>query len=181
MKRPIFSSLITCIFIAASFSLSAQIYDLSGTLSGANEVPPTASPGTGTISGTYDAATGLGTIDVTYSNLSAMGVGTVSHIHDAPAGINGGVIVPLNIVGGATSGFYSTPIAIPLVNQPAFLAGDTYVNIHSTAVASGEIRGQIIATLAPAIPTLGTWSLAILAIAILIIGSVVMKYRTKLT
>ena len=179
MKRPIFSSLITCIFIAASFSLSAQIYDLSGTLSGANEVPPTASMGTGTITGTYDQGTGMIDINITYSGLGTNG--TASHIHDAPAGSNGGVIINLNLPAGSTSGNYGGMFALAAGDEANFLAGDTYVNIHSEMAGAGEIRGQIIATLAPAIPTLGSWSLAILAITMLIIGSIVMKYRTKLT
>jgi YVTN family beta-propeller protein len=78
---------------------------------------------------------------------------TGAHIHFAPPGVGGPVVVPL-----ATSGF-TPPLRGMLtasdlspeggVNTFADLiaalrAGNTYVNVHSLAHPSGEIRGQIV-------------------------------------
>ena len=71
-------------------------------LSGAAEVPPTTSTGTGTGTLTVDLATGTVTnISVTFSGLS--GPATAAHIHEAPAGSNGPVIVPINLGGSAAA------------------------------------------------------------------------------
>lgn len=180
MKYPRLSLMITCVLLTVSFCLSAQIYNLSGTLSGANEAPPIASMGTGSITGTYDQGTGMISINVTYSGLS--GTGTVSHIHGpAPAGVNAGIIILLNLVPGSSSGSYLTTVAFPVMQEGALLAGNTYVNLHSDAFPGGELRSQITATLAPPIPTLQGWALFILAITMIIIGAVVMKTRVNLT
>ncbi|NNF34195.1 MAG: CHRD domain-containing protein [Saprospiraceae bacterium] len=176
MKSPRLSLIFTCLLLTISFCISAQIYNLSGTLSGANEVPPNPSMGTGSITGTYDQGTGMISIDVTYSGLT--GLGTVSHIHGpAPAGVNAGVIIPLNLVPGSNSGSYLTTVAFPVMQEAALLAGNTYVNLHSDAYPGGELRSQISATLAPPIPTLQGWALIILAMAMIIIGAVVVRTR----
>jgi len=87
---------------------------------------------------------------------------TQAHIHRAPAGVNGGIVVwlrpsapPLQLVPGRFDGVYAEgTITAPslvgsLAGQPlsALLdemrAGNTYVNVHTTALPGGEIRGQI--------------------------------------
>jgi hypothetical protein len=77
---------------------------------------------------------------VTYSGLS----GTVNnqHIHGpALPGVSAGVLVPFNApVGGVISGV-NVPLAQTTID--AMNAGLTYVNIHTTTFAGGEIRGQI--------------------------------------
>lgn len=83
-----------------------------------------------------------------------------SHIHLAPAGVNGGVVVPLFT--GAKPGVFSGVLAEgaitaanlggPLLGMPLrsllaeMEAGNTYVNVHTTAHPGGEIRGQIMIT-----------------------------------
>src|SRR6185436_4113782 len=61
-------------------------------LSGLNEVPPNASPGTGTAVFVLDNAQTSLTYSVTFSGLTA-GT-TASHIHRGVPGVNGSVIVP---------------------------------------------------------------------------------------
>jgi CHRD domain len=69
---------------------------ISTPLTGAQEVPPTMSAGTGTGMLTVDLATGAATnISVTFSGLS--GPATAAHIHEAPAGANGPVVVPISL------------------------------------------------------------------------------------
>ena len=72
---------------------------------------------------------------------------TASHIHMAPVGVNGGVVVPLYIGGlieGKTNGILAegvVPIDQSLVD--VMMAGNTYINVHTTAHPGGELRGQI--------------------------------------
>jgi hypothetical protein len=112
---------------------------LKATLSGASEVPPTTSAGTGSATATLDTATGKLIWDVTYSGLT--GPAKAAHIHGpAGPGQNAGVVVPLK-------GNLASPIrgsATLTAPQMADLeAGQYYVNIHTAANKGGEIRGQL--------------------------------------
>ena len=68
--------------------------------------------------------------------------GTAAHIHMAPAGQNGPVIVPLN---KTADNVWSVPPNIRLTDAQyeAFKQGNLYVNVHSAANPNGEIRGQM--------------------------------------
>ena len=106
-------------------------------LSGSQEVPPvsTAATGSGTISVLMDRSVS-GT--VTTSGVA----GNAAHIHLAAPGQNGPVIVPLNKTG---DNVWSVPPAIRLndTQYEAYRLGNLYINVHSAANPSGEIRGQI--------------------------------------
>ena len=136
-------------------------------LVGAQEVPPQVSAGSGDVSVTLRAGldTLPGTADdlidysLTYTGLTGA---TQSHIHSGAFGVNGPphVFLCSNTVGGTTpacpaaggtvTGTLSAAnftAAGAVLDFPALIAaiqaGTTYVNVHTTAVASGEIRGQI--------------------------------------
>jgi len=65
---------------------------ISTSLNGGNEVPPTASAGTGTGTLAVNLATGeMGSVSVSVFGLS--GTVTAAHIHQGAAGINGPVVV----------------------------------------------------------------------------------------
>jgi hypothetical protein len=87
---------------------------------------------------------------------------TMAHIHVAPAGANGPVVVwlypsspPAQLIPGRSSGVLAsgTITADDLVGQLAgqtvghlvalMRAGETYVNVHTAEYPAGEIRGQI--------------------------------------
>lgn len=128
--------------------------DFRAILSGANEVPPvtTAASGDATFTLSADGLT-LNYV-LTVSGLTDI---TASHIHLAPAGTNGPVVVTLFIgpKPGAFSGILaqgmitSANLAGRLAGQPLSAliaeinAGNAYVNVHTTAHPPGEIRGQI--------------------------------------
>jgi CHRD domain len=86
----------------------------------------------------------------------------MSHIHMAPAGTNGGIVVwlrpagpPPVLVPGRFDGVYAegtfteADLVGALAGEPlsslidAMRAGNTYVNVHTNQFPGGEIRGQI--------------------------------------
>lgn len=120
-----------------AFSATAFGADIKVTLSGANEVPPvtTSATGGGTVTVGADGAVSGG---VTTTGVA----GTAAHIHEAPAGKNGGVIVPM--VKSGDSGWTFAPGAKLTEAQMASLkAGNLYINVHSAANPGGELRGQL--------------------------------------
>jgi hypothetical protein len=111
-------------------------------LDGLQEVPPHASPA----SGTATAVLTGNTLSLSGSFSGLLGNFTASHIHNAPAGTNGGVVFPLTVVSGGTSGtFAATNVFVLTAAQLAALqAGNYYVNVHSQLWPGGEIRGQLL-------------------------------------
>jgi hypothetical protein len=109
-----------------------------GTLSGAAEVPPVTSAGTGTATVTFDPATKMVTYSVTYSGLS--GPAAAAHIHcGAAAGANSGVAVAFPSPASPISGSATLTDA-----QAADLeAGKCYVNVHTADNKGGEVRAQL--------------------------------------
>jgi CHRD domain len=109
----------------------------SVTLSGSQEIPPVNSSGAG--SGTIQVAADK---SVSGSVVTTGMVGTAAHIHQAPAGQNGPVIIPLTKTNDTT---WSVPAGARLTDAQydAYRAGNLYVNVHSDANKGGEIRGQL--------------------------------------
>src|SRR5206468_1549375 len=69
-----------------------------------------------------------------------------AHIHQAPAGTPGPVIVPLDASAvTGTSGTFSGTSTVALTDAQVTVlqAGGLYVNVHTARNGSGEIRGQI--------------------------------------
>jgi len=107
-------------------------------LSGNQEVPPvkTAATGTGAFMIKSDKSVS-GSITITGMNAIA------AHIHEAEAGKNGPVIVPLSKTSDTT---WSTAPGAKLTDAQyaSFLAGKLYVNAHTAANKGGEIRAQLV-------------------------------------
>jgi CHRD domain/Secretion system C-terminal sorting domain len=124
-----------------------SVVPVRGTFSGTQEVPPNTSPATGTVVGSYDPKSGLLGIKVNYAGLTANA--TAAHIHRAPTGVNGAVIInfaPLGFTFGAQSGTFSKIIPLNAAQGADLLAGNLYVNIHNANFPGGEIRAQLNAT-----------------------------------
>lgn len=155
------------ILIASLASLACSDDDaateFSATLSGAEEVPAVATQATGTAVFTISGSQIVYTV-----NTTGLANPVVSHIHVAADGANGPV--RLNLCGtGApvpacgtgegvlVSGSNGTTLDITFDELvTAMRAGETYVNVHTDDgigqpntgpgdMASGEIRGQIVA------------------------------------
>lgn len=129
-------------------------------LTGAQQVPPVVTPAVGSCEADLnDAATAL-FLECTHSVAGA----TAAHIHAAPAGENGPVLIEL---GDPASPFSLTPSLSPR-DVADLLAGFLYVNIHSEEAPDGEIRGQIVNQPLSVldVPTLDQWGLLLLALAL---------------
>jgi hypothetical protein len=141
-------------------------------LSGANEVPPVVSPGTGTATVVLDPTAHTIQINATFSGLTTPDI--MAHIHCcAPLGTNAGVATTVPAFPGfplgVTSGTYTSAVfdlTQPLIYNPAFvtlqggslaqaeavlvagiISEQSYFNIHTTEHAPGEIRDQLIGQL----------------------------------
>lgn len=157
---------------AACSLLSAQatIYTFDAFLSGPNESPANGSPGTGFALVNYDNTANTLQVQVLFAGL--LGTTTASHIHAATAvpftGTAGVATTTPTFAGfplGVTSGSYSnvlnltsassynpsyvsanggTPASAQAALVAAMFAGTSYLNVHSTVVPGGEIRGFLV-------------------------------------
>lgn len=146
-RRAILAALCVAGFAAAQ-SFGA-IHQFQANMDGLEEVPVNASLGTGILDCTLDDTNGF--VQVTagsYANLLAPS--SNGHIHGpALPGVNAGVVLPLTGPYGVFSGPLSGSGTLTragfttqqLIN--AMLAGEMYVNVHSTQFPGGEIRGQL--------------------------------------
>ncbi|MEO8079450.1 MAG: CHRD domain-containing protein [Caldimonas sp.] len=112
---------------------------MSAQLSGASEVPPTSSTGSGKAVVNLDRGTKVLTWTVTYGGTT--GPVTAGHLHGpAMPGANAGVVVPFK-------GSMASPITGSATLTDAQIAdleaGKWYVNLHTAAHPAGEIRGQV--------------------------------------
>jgi len=133
---PLGAALIFAIPVFASYSTLAVAVDVKLTLAGDQEVPPVKSAGTG--SGTIIVGTDR---SVSGSVMTTGITGTAAHIHEAAAGQNGPVIIPLTQAGNT----YTVPAGAKLTDAQfaSFQAGKLYVNVHTTANPGGEMRAQL--------------------------------------
>jgi hypothetical protein len=162
-----------------STSTTAAILPWSATLDTAQAVAtnmgnPSAS-GTGFATGTYDTDTNILTWDVSVNGLSAPA--TLAHFHGPSPGpgTNAGVRVELpslslGTLAGNTSGTFAGSVDLDLLTMPPLPAGGVaqlesellghlwYLNVHTQAFPSGEIRGQV-SVPEPASVTLMMWGL----------------------
>ena len=112
----------------------------------AQEVPETASTATASATFTSPVAGSIDVVVMSTGGVLLNGAGTViaAHIHQAPAGSNGGVVVNLGTIVNGTLDFSgSVTVAQATIDAIAANPANYYLNIHTTAVGSGEIRGQL--------------------------------------
>jgi hypothetical protein len=169
--------------IATSLSLAPNAYadtiTFTANLSGALEVPPVPSAGTGFTTVVLNTTANTLFVDVAFSGLTS-GT-TASHIHccvaspflNANAGVATQVPSFINLPLGVTAGSFTQLLDLTLASSynPAFITaeggtvpdaeaalvagmenGESYLNIHTTNFPNGEIRGL----LAPTVPEPGS-------------------------
>jgi hypothetical protein len=141
------------------------IVEYVANLTGPGESPPNPSPGTGFADVTIDETTNMMHVVVSFTGLE--GTTTASHIHccTAVAGTGTAGIAtttptftgfPLGVTSGSYDHIFDLTLAsswnsafigtgTPATAEAALLAGlaagEAYLNIHSTVVPGGEIRG----------------------------------------
>jgi len=174
MKSVIRTVLLTSALACIGAAGQAQTYTVF--LSGPNESPPNASPGIGSGLVTLDPIGNTMRVQVTFSGL--LGTTTASHIHAATTtpftGTAGVATTTPTFAGfplGVTSGSYDSGLldmTSTTSYNPAYItanggttasaeaalfsaigAGRSYLNIHSSVVPGGEIRGFLVATPEP--------------------------------
>jgi hypothetical protein len=121
----------------AGYSSLATAQDAQVTLSGAQEVPAVATSAAGSsTSAVSDDHSVSGSV------MTSGMVGTMAHVHNAAAGQNGPVIIPLTKSG---DNMWSVPPGTKLTDAQyeGFKAGNLYVNVHSAAHPGGEVRAQL--------------------------------------
>jgi len=184
MKKAL--GMLPVLVLSASLAQASTI-TFQTSLNGPAENPPNSSLGTGFATLLYDNVTHLLSINVSFQGLS--GTTTASHIHCCVAspGTAGVATTTPTFTGfplGVTAGTYSAVLDLTLASSynPAFItssggiaqaeqllmsqmvAGNTYLNIHTTVVPGGEIRGFLATVPEPATLTLFGVGLAGLAI-----------------
>ena len=174
MKKTLnFVALVFAFLMLSGMAKADQIV-FTTTMTGAQEVPPTGSPGIGSALVTIDTVTNLMTVNVSFAGL--VSPTTLAHIHCCAA--PGGIAIPATTVPsfpgfpvGVTTGTYLQTFDLTLAStyNPAFIAasggtvagaqaafttglinGLAYFNIHTTQFPGGEIRGQLQAVPEPA-------------------------------
>ncbi|HEX6641354.1 MAG TPA: CHRD domain-containing protein, partial [Thermoanaerobaculia bacterium] len=106
-------------------------------LSGAQEAPPNASTARGGCFGQLNAVAATFALVCTHDVVDA----TITHIHRGAAGVNGPVVFDL---GDPTSPIEATWTGMTPTDIADLLAGNLYMNIHTSGRPGGEIRGQIL-------------------------------------
>jgi CHRD domain-containing protein len=163
MKRLLCGAAVAAALLISATPSSAQVYNMTATLTGAEET--TATPG---VLGLLTGAVGTATVSVDATNeevavqleLSNFATGTTAgHIHVGPRGVAGPVVLNFPIPTGRTgdlptqsyrlgrAAFVARPeIGINTIQDlfQAIIGGGAYVNIHTSQFPAGEIRGQLV-------------------------------------
>ena len=186
MKKPLLA--IALVVYYASVAQAAPI-TFQAFLSGPNENPPNASPGTGFALVTIDPVAHTLFVSATFSDL--VGTTMASHIHccvTVPNG-NAGVATmtpsfagfPLGVTSGSFSNTFNTTLAssfnaafitanggTPATAEAALvngmILGNAYFNIHTSTFGGGEIRGFLVPQAVPEPATLGLLGVGLAAL-----------------
>jgi hypothetical protein len=143
--------------LTSAFSVAAAVAETDFTthLSGRNEVPPveTRAQGEAILHVSEDGSSI--SFKLVVANIENI---TAAHIHIAAEGVNGPVVVPLYngpTISGRFEGslaedtFTAANLTGPLAGMTIadllseIMAGNAYVNVHTTQNPGGEIRGQL--------------------------------------
>ena len=120
-------------------------YNVTGSASGAQEVPVVASNGTATLVSTYDADANTLAYTITWADLND----NVNNMHfhgPADPTISAGVAIAITGWTATKAGTISSTATLTETQETELLGGKWYYNIHTPFKTSGEIRGNLTAT-----------------------------------
>ncbi|KAK1868884.1 hypothetical protein I4F81_011366 [Pyropia yezoensis] len=128
-------------------------------LSGAAEVPPVESAAAGVVLALLSDAVHL-SVAWSFSGLpTPVDLGVGIHLHEAPAGANGPILVPLTddamLTAGGTGGCGWAKVALNASQAEALVAGNLYLNVHTEGNPGGALRGQLRQAVSAAIEAAG--------------------------
>lgn len=109
-------------------------------LTGAAEAPGPGDPdGSGTASFTFNAGTGEVCFDYSVTGVAPL---AAAHIHVAPAGSPGPVVIPMpptSATGGSGCVTADRDLIVAILRNPS----DYYFNVHNAEFGAGALRGQL--------------------------------------
>jgi hypothetical protein len=141
MPRKLAAILAAVLLLVLASPAHAERIRLSANLDGVSEVPPVESPATATATVWLDKDTGTVTWDVYWSGLS--GPPTAAHLH-GPASKTNRADVQVDLGGNGFVSPFRGSAQLTGEQAGQLLAGQWYINIHTTAHPDGEIRGQVL-------------------------------------
>jgi hypothetical protein len=113
---------------------------LGTSLTGAAEVP---GPGDPDGSGQASLRLSFGQSEICYElTVTGIAPAIAAHIHNAPAGVAGPVVVPLAPPTEGSSSACAT-VAADLIKEIAKNPENYYVNVHNAEYPAGAVRGQL--------------------------------------
>ena len=134
-----FMALVLAAFLTSTSSGYAQTLKFQAKLDAAQEVPTNDSKGKGTAELMYDTTSKNLTWTITFDGLT--GPATVAHFHGpAEPGKNAGVAL---LIGQKPTSPVKGNATLTEAQAADLMAGRWYVNVHTEANKSGEIRGQV--------------------------------------
>jgi hypothetical protein len=126
----------------APLASADEVVKLKAELAGANEVPPSGSPGSGHADVTYDKTTRTLTWTITYSGLESQVI--MVHFHGPALPTDHTAPVQIWIASGMAvqSPLHNWTIVAPY-QEADLLGGHWFIRIHTTAHPQGALRGQL--------------------------------------
>jgi len=162
MTRLLCGAAVAAALLFAATPSSAQVVTMTANLNGGEETPILLTGAVGTAVVSVDPA--AEEIAVTLNVFNIPTGTTAGHIHIAPRGIAGPVVINFPIPAGRTgdlplsfrvgaAAFVARPeIGINTMADAiqSIVGGNAYVNIHTSQFPAGEIRGQLVPVPPPA-------------------------------
>ena len=141
--------LVGMIAVAAVFTregVLAQGRPFSTALTGAEEVPGPADPDASALASlTLNQGRGEVCFDLSWEDID--GTVVAAHIHEAPVGVAGPIVVPLftdtALPGTGSATACVADVSRDLIKDIRQNPEDYYVNMHSTVFPAGAVRGQL--------------------------------------
>jgi hypothetical protein len=137
MKRYVLAVAALPVMVGVGAAGAATTPSLRATLTSRAEVPKSGPGGSGSVVITLDTTTGQACWTFTINSLAKI---LAAHVHQAPRGKSGPVIIPLGARFRKTGCVQTKPKVLKavLANPSAY-----YVNVHTRKYVNGAIRGQL--------------------------------------